>query len=315
MYTPISEKKIKKICILGHAGFLGQNIFEDLWNNTDYEFVLIDKKTLILPSVYRATQGQFEIKSYIDVWEAIHGSKCDLIINCAGSTCVNESIEKPFEVISNNINLGLSSLYAATTLDIPLIQLQSDEIYGPKKIDEAYNGYIRPSNPYSASKAAQQAIIQAYRSTYYAEVCTLTLTNNFGKYQTNNKFTPRIIENIHNNVPVPIYCDALGNPHGYRIWNYAGRTAKVLTKLITGCHEIYPEEINIVGVTMDNLHYVDLIARLMGKKYTLEYVKEQAVRPGHDCGYQLIDTTYFTGHYHMSNLIEDLQKTIAFYTR
>jgi dTDP-glucose 4,6-dehydratase len=173
------------------------------------------------------------------------------------------------------------------------IHISTDEVYGPAidhnhKEGEPY----RPSNPYSASKAVQEAICYSYWRTYNLPIIITNTMNIIGEMQDPEKFVPKVMKQIANEEKVTIHASADGVP-GSRYYLHARNQADalcfILEKVIP---TMYPakdlERFNIVGdIEVTNLEMAELIAKYTGKD--LDYVLEDfhSSRPGHDLRYGL----------------------------
>ena len=129
----------------------------------------------------------------------------------AAETHVDRSIDNPKNFINSNI-LGVFSLleafrsYYKKNKKIKLIHISTDEVYGDvlsgrSKENDAY----APSSPYSASKAASDHLVYSYVRTYKIPAIITNCSNNYGPRQHAEKLIPKIIYNILNNKPLPIY--------------------------------------------------------------------------------------------------------------
>jgi dTDP-glucose 4,6-dehydratase len=150
------------------------------------------------------------------------------------------------------------------------------------KEEDAYN----PSSPYSASKASGDLLIKSYIRTYRVPAIITNCCNNFGPNQYPEKLIPRIIYNIINNKPIPIY----GKGKNVREWIYVKDHCNALIKIAE--KGIIGESYNIGSVTV--LYNIGITKKIISsfKKITYNnkikskicFVKD---RPGHDFRYCL----------------------------
>jgi dTDP-glucose 4,6-dehydratase len=189
--------------------------------------------------------------------------------------------------------------YARRVQPRMVLQMSTDEVYGP-----AYGGHmhteweaIAPSNPYSASKAAQEAIAFSYWRTYGVPVVITNTMNIIGELQDPEKFVPMVIRNIRDGKPVTVHCALDGTP-GSRFYLHARNLADAWLWL-TQNHDpaTYPDydepsRFNIVGEReVSNIAMVAMIARFMGvARYEINRVNFHSSRPGHDLRYALDGT-------------------------
>ena len=210
----------------------------------------------------------------------------DVIINFAAETHVDRSISNPKPFIETNI-LGTYSLLEASKNNEKLfVHISTDEIYGDlereqKPFTELDN--LKPSNPYSATKASADLLVQAYMRTYKNNCIITRCTNNFGPFQFPEKLVPKTIIRAHKNLKVPLY----GDGNQVRSWIHVIDHIRAVDLLV---HKGKPGEIyNITAWNeISNKEIVEKILNKMEKPLDLiEFVND---RPGHDKRYS-IDST------------------------
>jgi dTDP-glucose 4,6-dehydratase len=161
------------------------------------------------------------------------------------------------------------------------VQVSTDEVYG-EAIEGSFteNTSLKPSNPYSASKAAADMFVLSYIKTFGLNVSITRCTNNFGPYQMPEKLIPKMVIRALRDLPIPIY----GKGTNVRDWIYVQDHCEgidaVLEKGTAG--EIY----NIsAGNELTNIAIVEKIVAIIGKPESLITFVED--RPGHDARYSL----------------------------
>ena len=98
-----------------------------------------------------------------------------------------------------------------------IIHMSSDEVYGESLYYPHGENYIyNPSNPYAASKAAQENILFSYWRTYGLKTIICNSVNLLGIKQTDDKFLPLIIKKINKNETINIY--SVKNKIGSRLY-------------------------------------------------------------------------------------------------
>ena len=169
---------------------------------------------------------------------------CDYIINTAAETHVGNSIANSDEFVKTNVNgvhniLNLIKNYRQETSKVPtLLHFSTDEVYG-----DIINGahvetdLLKPSNPYSATKAAADMMIMAWGRTYNVPYLIVRPTNNYGLGQYVEKLIPKACKHIHLGRKIPVHND--GTP--IRTWLHAEDTARAVIALIESqvSNEIY----------------------------------------------------------------------------
>ena len=221
------------------------------------------------------------------------------IINMASLSDVEASIQNPVPFVKNNVNLALNVLeYARVVKPEVFIQISTDEVYGPSGKDQRHPEWsaVVPSNPYSASKACQEALAVSYWRTYGIPVVITNTMNNFGEYQQPSKYPVMIQKAVANGDTLTIHGSEDGKDIGTRYYihsrNHADALLFILKNLPPHLHEPNaidrPDRYNIVGDRqVDNLELAQLIADLMDKPLKYKMVDAHSGRPGHDRHYGL----------------------------
>jgi dTDP-glucose 4,6-dehydratase len=211
----------------------------------------------------------------------------DGIINFAAETHVDRSISNPREFIDSNVNGVISLLEFCRLREVPLfVQISTDEVYGDaaegNHLDE--DSPLRPSSPYSASKASADLLTMAYNKTYGLKTIITRCSNNFGPNQSPEKLIPKAVIRALRGFPIPIY----GDGKQVREWIYVNDHIDAILKVITNgkSGEIY----NISSSNeISNIQLVSKIRDMLqthkdGIKVQIEHVQD---RPGHDKRYSL----------------------------
>lgn len=232
----------------------------------------------------------------------------DYIINMASLSDVGGSIEPDgkitgasAEFVKNNVAIVLNMLdYAREVKPESFIQISTDEVYGSSYKDYGHPEWspIIPSNPYSASKAAQEAIAISYWRTYNVPVIITNTMNNFGEMQQGSKYPAMIQKWVAKDETVIIHGKEghIGSRYYIHSRNHADALLFILKNLPPYMHQPEavdrPDRYNIVGdVQLDNLQLAEVIARLMGKELKHKLIYDfHSTRPGHDLHYGLDGT-------------------------
>jgi len=272
-----------KILITGGAGFIGTNCII-YFRNKGNDIINIDK--LGTGSV-RKNLNVAEMKFFkVDLskkfpFEFLEG--IELILNFASESHVDRSIKDPYFFYKNNVGLIMNLLEALRKFNenIRMVHVSTDEVYG-----DILNGSftedatLRPSNPYSASKVAQDAFVLAYSRTYGLDISITRCTNNYGPYQLPEKLVPKAIIRALKNMKIPLY----GDGRQIRDWLYVNDHCRAIEIVANKGKkgEIY----NIsAGNEKMNIEVVKKILDILKKPEDLiEFVKD---RPGHDVRYSL----------------------------
>ena len=281
-----------KLLVTGGAGFIGSNFVRHLLGEHPEDSVVnLDKLTYAgnpanVADVegdprYSFVQGDIcDAKLVRDVARGV-----DAIVNFAASTHVDRSLVEPDEFLRTDVFGVFTLLEAVRELKIPrLVHVSTDEVYGSvPRGSSRESDPVRPSNPYSASKAGGDLLALSYWHTHGVPVVITRSSNNFGPNQYPEKVVPLFITNALEDRPLPLY----GDGRNVRDWLYVldncaaidlvlrqGRDGEVYN--IGGGHEI------------ENIVLTREILRLTGKPETL--IKPVTDRPGHDRRYS-VDST------------------------
>ncbi|HLH39569.1 MAG TPA: dTDP-glucose 4,6-dehydratase [Bryobacteraceae bacterium] len=310
-----------KFLVTGGAGFIGSAFIRLLLSELPRKpFVLnLDKLTYAgnlenLASVagdpcYRFIHGDICDGALVNT--LIGDEKPDVIVNFAAESHVDRSILSPAPAFETNLRGTFTLLEAARAHQTPrFIHISTDEVYG--SIDLPYHANedfpLRPSSPYSASKAASDLLALSYFITYRMPVIVTRASNNYGPYQFPEKLIPLMISNALESKPLPIYGDGMQ----IRDWLYVDDHCRAIRAVIERgrAGEIY----NIGGNrALTNVEVVRRLLEAVGKPESL--MKPVADRPGHDRRYALSSEKVMreTGWHPRVSFEEGLKRTIEWY--
>ena len=275
---------MKTILVTGGAGFIGTNFIRYLSKNCNYNIINVDKLSYgsNLENLRDIDKNYVFIKSNInDDLSDIVGD-ADYIVNFAAESHVDRSIAEPANFVRENINgvISLLETVRKSGNEPSIIQIGTDEEYGDI-ISGSFNenDILKPSSPYSASKASSSLIALSYYRTYGMKIMVTRTSNNFGGYQFPEKLIPKTIIRNYLNMEIPLY----GNGNNKRDWIYVDDNVRaVLTVLTNGkSGEIYNISANN---ELSNIEIVNKVFDTMNKKGKIKYVSD---RPGHDIRYSI----------------------------
>jgi len=282
-----------KILVTGGLGFIGSNFIRYILEKyRDVEVVNLDamkygsnlanQKDVENNERYAFVKG--DIADYKLVKDIVRG--VDAIINFAAETHVDRSISDPDSFVRSNV-FGVFILLEAVRKHNPeatFVHISTDEVYGDiLKGSFKEEDMLKPSSPYSASKAAGDMFIFSYARTYGLNARITRCTNNYGPYQFPEKLIPKTIIRAYKGLKVPIY----GTGKNVRDWIYVTDYCEAVDLVL---HEGKKGEVYNVssGEERTNLEVVKTILSIMGKDEGLiEFVED---RPGHDLRYSLDST-------------------------
>jgi dTDP-glucose 4,6-dehydratase len=245
---------------------------------------------------------------------------CDYVINTAAETHVGNSIANSDEFISSNINgvhnlLELIKNHRGENSKKPIfLHFSTDEVYGDIE-DGAHTetDLLKPSNPYSATKAAADMLVLAWARTYNLPYIIVRPTNNYGIGQYVEKLIPKACKYLRLGRKIPLHNN--GTP--IRNWLHAQDTANAIITIIESGveNEIY----NICGgFEQSNLETIKKILILKGKDINNldQYIDFSFDRLGQDIRYALDDSKLRAlGWEPKSNFDWELQFITEYYKR
>jgi len=307
-----------KILVCGGAGFIGSAFIRNyLKNNPNDKIINVDSLTIgsnkaSLLTVENNPNYSF-VKDDIKNSDTINKitKEVNTIVNFAAETHVDRSIANPRPFIETNV-LGTFSLLEATRLyDKLFVHVSTDEIYGDAENKESFTeeDILNPSNPYSATKASADHLVEAYHRTYGIKCITTRCTNNFGPYQFPEKLIPKTIIRASRSLKVPLY----GGGYQIRSWIYVLDHVQAIESLLTKgkSGEVY----NITAWNeIANRTIVEKILKLMQKP--MDLIENVGDRPGHDTRYS-IDASKIQktiGWKPSYQFDQALQETVEWYT-
>jgi len=289
---------MNKIVVTGGLGFIGSNLIDLLIKNGF--FVLnIDKvsyasnfyNTLNFKNNKNYKYLKLNINNKNKLIKIFAKYKPIGIFNLAAETHVDRSIDSPDQFINSNI-LGTFNLleafrkYSKKNKKSKLIHISTDEVYGDIIKGRTKENYpYSPSSPYAASKASSDHLVLSYVKTFKINAMITNCSNNYGPRQHPEKLIPKMIYNILNGKPLPLY----GNGKNSREWIYVKDHCEALIKVFKS---------GKIGQTYNigsnkNLNNIEICKNLLsvakknikiGKKVKIKFIKD---RPGHDKRYAL----------------------------
>jgi dTDP-glucose 4,6-dehydratase len=277
------------ILVTGGLGFIGSHYVRLLVDQGE-DVIVFDKLTYAgnkenLSGV-DDTKLSLEIIDIADVFALTAGfskyQKIETVVNFAAESHVDRSIANSQPFIESNIR-GTTNLLDLLKNRVykKLIQVSTDEVYG--SITEGSwdeNSLIQPRSPYSASKASADLLCLAYKNTFDLDLLISRCSNNYGPYQSMEKFIPTIIFSLMNNLKVPVYGNGLNRREWIHVKDHIS-AIYTLMKAESTKKTIY----NIGGIEKNNLEIVLKIANFFGQNEScVEFVQD---RKGHDQRYSL----------------------------
>ena len=286
--------EIKKVVyITGCLGFIGSYVtracLKKGWYVRGLDKVTYAANPSLLKEFNKYPNFTFEKKDINDI-DFLYD--CDYIINTAAETHVDNSIIDSEVFLHSNIN-GVYNLLEQVRkrrlYNMPtILHFSTDEVYGDiVEGSHKETDLLKPSNPYSATKAAADQLILAWARTYDVPYVIVRPTNNYGIGQYVEKLIPKTIRYLTTGRKINLHDKGLPK----RVWLHAKDTADAITLIIEKNikNEIYNiagnfEQSNIDTVTKIFNYYFD-----NGENYD-DYIDYQFERPGQDVRYSIDDS-------------------------
>ena len=287
---------MKKIIVTGGLGFIGSNLIE-LLIKKNFSVINIDKisyssnfynlKEYNNSNKYkfiRCNIGERKFKKILFKYKPI------CIFNLAAETHVDRSIDNPEHFIQSNI-VGVYKLLEyfkeySQRFNSRLIHISTDEVYGDILKGRTSEKYpYNPSSPYAASKAASDHLVQSYVRTYKIPAIITNCSNNYGPKQHPEKLIPKLIYNILNNKPLPIYGKGLNSREWIFVKDHCEALIKIFKKGKIGNFYNIGSNKNLTNLKVcEHLLSVAKKNSILGTKVKINFIKD---RPGHDIRYAL----------------------------
>jgi dTDP-glucose 4,6-dehydratase len=307
-----------KLLVTGGLGFIGSNfILNALQTNPEFQITNVDAElfgsnhksldTLQNNPNYKFVKGNITNKPLME--KLISDS--DLVVNFAAESFVDRSIMDANPFLVSNIRGTYTILDIIKNKNKKLIHISTDEVFGSLENDNADENYkFNPSNPYAATKASAELIINSYNITYDTD-CTITrCTNNYGPMQFPEKLIPKTIILASQNKKIPVY----GNGKNIRDWIFVKDHCAAILKIIDKGKSQQSYNISAHN-SINNIEIVKkILAKMDCSSDLIEFVDD---RPGHDLRYGLNSSKIRNelDWFESINFDDGLQKTIDWYMK
>jgi dTDP-glucose 4,6-dehydratase len=309
----------KVVYITGCLGFIGSYVTKLCLENGWY-VKGVDKIT------YAANKELFTVFNSYDNFSFVNSDindlkflyDCDYVINTAAETHVGNSIVSSNEFVKSNIDgvhnlLELIKNHRGENVKKPIfLHFSTDEVYGDIE-DGAHTetDLLKPSNPYSATKAAADMLVMAWGRTYDVPYIIVRPTNNYGIGQYVEKLIPKTCKMLQLDRQIPLHNN--GTP--IRSWLHAYDTANAIITIIKSnkVNEIY----NICGdFEQSNLDTIKKILKLYNihDDDLMDHIDFSVNRKGQDVRYALDDSKLRTlGWQPSKNFDTELPEIVKYY--
>lgn len=299
---------MKRVIVTGGAGFIGSAVIRHAVNDLGWTVLNLDKLTYAgdLESLRGVAENpcysfcRTDIGDFAAVSKAFADFSPDVVMHLAAESHVDRSIDGPEAFIQTNV-LGTGTLLRAAldywrTLSpgrqeaFRFHHISTDEVFGSLGATGFFTETTPydPRSPYSASKAASDHLVRAWRHTYGLPTLVTNCSNNYGPYHFPEKLIPLVILNALDGRPLPVY----GKGANVRDWLFVEDHARALVTVVS---KGAPGETYNIGGHQErtNLDVVRQICATLDKlrprqngSYA-DFIEFVADRPGHDQRYAI----------------------------
>ena len=307
-----------KVLITGCLGFIGINFTKSISETyKGISIIGIDQANNIYSKNNSKTISKIDNLTLIteDIVNInkldLEGYKFDAVFHFAAESHVDNSIHSPDSFIHSNI-LGTSKLLQFSLKNnIPnFFHISTDEVYG-SNVDgfNSEEDTMKPSSPYSASKAAAELICSSFKTTYGYDMCIIRPANNYGIFQQPEKLIPYSLANLFNGKNIEIY----GDGKNIRHWLHVDDT-------VNGILHLFEKKINSGIYNIGSNEYltnIELAKSLINiLKLDLDKIKFVEDRPGHDFRYAINTSKLLsTGWKPLRSIDNSLEDIVKWYEK
>jgi dTDP-glucose 4,6-dehydratase len=271
-----------KFLVTGGRGFIGSH-FVELCLSKGHRVIDIDKMTYASNQKLPWDNNENYTLIKEDIGNLTHLPLCDIIVNFAAESHVDNSINEPDVFAQSNIlgTQNLLNLLRGKVYERPLfVHISTDEVYGD--IEEGYmteESCLNPSNPYSASKAAAEMILLSYGRTYGIDYQICRSSNNYGPRQYPEKLIPKTVQCLSEDRPIPLH----GDGSYVRDWTFVEDNVEGVYKV---CFSKQKNEIWNISANncLSNIEIVEQVSSWMNKNPDIKFVEN---RLGQDMRYSI----------------------------
>lgn len=310
----------KTFVVTGGLGFIGSH-FIDKAMSRGHNVINIDCETYAANKDLKFSGNYTQIKE--DIAKIKDLPHCNVIVNFAAESHVDNSIEDSFNFVNTNFigvynlleiikNKKINHAISAWEYECPLfVQISTDEVFGDIEVGD-FNEADRhtPSNPYSATKSAAEQLVSAWGRTYKIPYIITRTTNNYGPRQHSEKLIPRSITSILNGEKIPIH----GSGSHSRNWIHVDDNVNAIFEIIEkgqinqSYHISSTEECTVEEI-------VKMICKKMNVNY-LDVTKNVMDRSGADVRYALDNSKILSLGWKQRKFLEtELEKIIEDYKK
>lgn len=301
---------MKHVLVTGAGGSIGCHVMKHLILNTNWQITAVDSfrhKGLtdrLHDQIYRSPRVRIfthDLTAPLSFMVRKSIGNVDYVINLAAISDVDVSLDDPTYAIKTNVDVMLNMVeyerewYRHEPRPV-FLHVSTDEVYGPTDGQSTHKEWdpIIPSNPYSASKACQEAIAISHWRSYGLRLILVNIMNNFGEMQSGTKFPCIVQRDVRAGRKIRLH--KFGDGYGSRYYLHSRNAADAILFLLRHKEPFAhvpgsvdrPDRFNIVGDRqVDNRELADFIGSALGRPAICEDWEVTDQRPGHDGHYGL----------------------------
>ena len=275
---------MQTILVQGAAGFVAHSLLPKLIDVGFKHLILADLRPVPKELIeHLQSHGAF-VETYEgdSLTSSMMGSEPSVIISLAGSTDVDIALEQPKKAFEANLKIAvdLAEWLRLSRHQVRAIYISSDEVLGESYIPLPEEAPLRPTQPYAASKAAAEIVLNNYRDVYNLNVVTLRSCNLVGGKQRARKLIPVTVKSLLSSQAIPIY----GTGEHQREWMAVEDLCEAIILLL---NQETPAGIYQAasGVHLSVNEVVAIVAKAIGQPVVKRMVKDRLV---HDKSYAMI---------------------------
>ena len=301
-----------KLLVTGGAGFIGSNfVLRTARTRPDWQVRVLDALT------YAGNAAN--LAPVADRVELVHGSVADadlvdrlvadsdVVVHFAAESHNDNSLDDPWPFVEANVIGTYQVLQAVRRHGVRLHHVSTDEVYGDLELDDpgrfSEQTPYNPSSPYSATKASADLLVRAWVRSFGVDATLSNCSNNYGPFQHVEKFIPRQITNVLQDIKPKLY----GQGANVRDWIHVDDHNDAVVTII---EQGRSGETYLIGADgeRNNRQIVELVLELMGKP--ADWYDLVSDRPGHDLRYA-IDSTKLRAETGWAPQYQDIRAGLA----